>query len=188
MEARHTLIHSYSCRNLVTQSLRESDESDLSLFPCPSLQIHPFHHPFQQSFPGGGGIYPSPSLPIPMPFTPAASILSSVSSFTPNVSPYPSIFSPMIPQPFKLCFITGNISICTGCLRKYPKPSYPPYDIVIQHEEWRSFLAAGVPQSRFGNAYYHLSISCVQAKWPMFSPHNLEIPDYIISQLNNAHK
>ena len=95
-------------------------------------------------------------------------------------------FSPQ--TPFKLCFQTGNISVCNGCMRKYPKPPAPPYDIVIQHEEWRHFLAGGVPQTRFGNAYYHATPTCIQAKWPNFQPCHLQIPKEVFALLNNQHK
>ncbi len=72
------------------------------------------------------------------------------------------ILSPLT-QEFKLCFRTGNISSCNGCRNKFAKKAPPPMDICIQHAEWRSFTSPStqLPDSRFGNAYYHANIQCV---------------------------
>ena len=48
--------------------------------------------------------------------------------------------------PFNLHFISGNISKCAGCGNKYVKPAMPPYDLCIQHKEWRSFTVNGIQQ------------------------------------------
>lgn len=115
-----------------------------------------------------------------VPLTPTPSPISPIPS-----SPY---FIPPSTHPFKLWFLSGNISTCNGCLRKYDKPPTPPYDLVVQHEEWRNFVAGGVQQVKFGNAYYHCTPVCIQAKWPMFLPCNLQIPDDIRSSLTENHK
>ncbi|XP_064389220.1 uncharacterized protein LOC135337257 [Halichondria panicea] len=61
----------------------------------------------------------------------------------------------MTQSPFKVHFIVGNISVCNGCRGRYSKELGSPYDLCIQHEEWRSFTLPGstCPQSRFGNLY-----------------------------------
>lgn len=66
--------------------------------------------------------------------------------------PQPAPVPPMAEEfsPFNLCFIIGNISKCAGCGNKYTKCPMPPYDLCIQHCEWRSFtLSGGTPQICF---------------------------------------
>ena len=49
--------------------------------------------------------------------------------------------------PFVLCFIAAK---CAGCGNKYTKPVVPPYDVCVQHREWRTFTpSGGTPQSVF---------------------------------------
>ena len=48
------------------------------------------------------------------------------------------------PEPFVLCFVTGNISVCYGCRQKYPKPCQPPDDLCVRHKEWREFFCSWV--------------------------------------------
>ena len=68
--------------------------------------------------------------------------------------------------PFKVHFISGNISVCHGGKRRYQKLA-PPYDVCLQHEEWRTFVSPGssTPQSRFGKCVlplqHSLHPSCV---------------------------
>ena len=69
---------------------------------------------------------------------------------------------------FRLAFITGNISVCYGCQNRYVKDAGPPHDLCILHGEMRSFSTNGVPQSRLGNAYYHVHVDCVRRIWPTF--------------------
>ena len=90
-------------------------------------------------------------------------------------------------HPFRLCFIKGNISVCHGCKNHYSKEYH---EICIQHEEWRSFTPPGgsVPQSRFGNVYYHVNVFCVQINWPSFNPASLVTSDEINAQLEPAQK
>lgn len=49
------------------------------------------------------------------------------------------------------------------------------HDICVGHEEWRSFTVQDTPQSRYGNAYYHVNIACIQSQWPLFHPSELII-------------
>ena len=91
---------------------------------------------------------------------------------------------------FRLCFRTGNISICNGCRNKFDKNAQPPYDLCVQHEEWRNFTSpvSRLPDCRFGNAYCHASLSCIVARWPSFVPSSLIIPTSILNKLQPAHK
>ena len=52
---------------------------------------------------------------------------------------------------FHLCFITGNISVCAGCGQRYHKPVVSPFDLVVRHEERRTFSSpvSSARQSRF---------------------------------------
>lgn len=83
----------------------------------------------------------------------------------------PSFHQPQM-QPFVLTFIRGNISVCFGCKQHYRKPVSPPNDLCLMHREWRTFTtpSSPSPQSRFGNAYYHPNLPCIQSMWPLFNP------------------
>ena len=94
-------------------------------------------------------------------------------------------------DPFMLAFIRGNISVCFGCKQHYPNPINPPGDLCIMHKEWRSITLPGspAPQSRFGNAYYHMHLPCIWSMWPQFDPQrHLIIPSAIATALLPAHK
>ena len=54
----------------------------------------------------------------------------------------PQSLSP-VSEPFVLCFITGNISVCYSCWQRYPKPCEPPHDLCVRHKEWREFFPPG---------------------------------------------
>ena len=62
---------------------------------------------------------------------------------------YRRSYNPYVPtasqtqSPFKVHFIVGNISVCNGCRGRYSKELGSPYDLCIQHEEWRSFTLPG---------------------------------------------
>ena len=85
-----------------------------------------------------------------------------------HVAPQSQSSCTMQPEPFEVCFIGGNISVCYGCRQKYPKPSSPPSDICVKHKEWREYFPMGsaTPQSKYGNCYYHCNIPCILAKCP----------------------
>lgn len=91
---------------------------------------------------------------------------------------------------FRLCFRTGNISTCNGCRNKFNKSIQPPLDLCVQHEEWRNFISpvSHLPDSRFGNAYYHASPLCIMSRWPAFTPSSLVIPPAVYNQLLPSHK
>ena len=77
---------------------------------------------------------------------------------------YPQSPTPYVstaPNPFKVHFFVENISVCHSCRGHYYKELGCPYDLCIQHQEWRSFTVPGnsSTQSRFGNVYYHCNLS-----------------------------
>lgn len=92
-------------------------------------------------------------------------------------------------RPFNLHFISGNISRCAGCKKKYFKPPKVPDDLCIQHEEWCQlmFPNSSSLSKNFSNAYYHASLFCIKAKWPLFIPNQLIIPPSIYARLLPQH-
>lgn len=104
-----------------------------------------------------------------------------------NQSPFPS--GPSV-EMFCLCFRTGNISVCSGCRNKFDKQAKPPNDLCIQYEEWRSYTSSvsKIPESHFGNAYYHANPHCILARWPRFSSGDLIVPENIKGRLSPQHK
>ena len=90
--------------------------------------------------------------------------------------------------PFRVHFISGNISVCHGCKGRYQNLE-PPYDICLHHEEWRTFISPGsyTPQSRFGNVYYHCNIHCVKVVWPHFLPSCVVTPSSVSIRLLPEH-
>ena len=91
-------------------------------------------------------------------------------------------------KPFNLHFITGNSSKCEGCKGKYVKPAVLPFNLCIQHEEWRqnTFGSSPAPSSVFSNAYYHPSLHCLSVNWPGFRGEHLVIPEGIKSALTES--
>ena len=108
---------------------------------------------------------------------------------TPSPQPQQAPVPPMAEEfsTFNLCFIVGNISKCAGCGNKYAEPPLPPYDLCIQHREWRSFTpSGGTPQSKFSPAYYHVNVVCLQKMWPSFSPQDLNIAPEVFQRLGQC--
>lgn len=92
-------------------------------------------------------------------------------------------------SPFKLCFISGNIAKCAGCNNKYVKPSMAPYDLCVQHREWRSYTPpGGEKQSKFAPAYYHVNLLCIRRNWPAFNQCELTISTEVAQKLTKVHK
>ena len=114
--------------------------------------------------------------------------------------------------PFQLHFISGNISVCNSCKGKY-RSLGPPYDICLQHKEWRTFTPQGKyrslgspygiclqhkewrtftpqgssQQTRFGNVYYYCNVSCVHAVWPSFIPYSVVVSFEVKTRLQPEH-
>ena len=128
-----------------------------------------YHSPVQLSFPCTVDLSCSStfSLYSLLPCTPVSSVLAPLITTIPP--PFSVQLSPSHLQgqfvdltngslnPFHLCFIFGNISLCHGCKNQYAKDAGAPRDLCFQHEEWRTFSVSSVPtpQQRFGNVYYH---------------------------------
>ena len=113
-----------------------------------------------------GASFPPPVAPPVAPPPPGPTV--------PRVPPSTVTPPPMADNnsPFKLHFISGNIAKCAGCGNKYMKPALPPYDLCVQHREWRSFTVSGAQQSKFSPAYYHVNALCIKKNWPSFF-HNI---------------
>ena len=91
--------------------------------------------------------------------------------------------------PFNLCFISGNIAKCAGCGNRYVKPPTHPYDMCIQHREWRSFVPQGsTSQRKFSPAYYHVNLLCIRANWPLFKPEHLVVSEEVNTRLRQGQR
>ena len=119
---------------------------------------------------------PPPPLPPPLPPPP-----STLRTTPPPMAEEAS--------PFNLCFISGNIAKCAGCNNKYIKPPTPPYDLCVQHREWRSYTPpGGDKQSKFSPAHYHVNLLCIRRNWPTFNQRELSISSEVSSKLTQVHK
>ena len=128
----------------------------------------------------------------PPPLVPAHNVMTLISSgnaSTQHVVQQVSQMAYRYEKPFKLHFITGNISKCAGCKGKYMKPAVPPFNLCIQHEEWRqiTYSNSPAPSSVFSNAYYHPSLHCLSVNWPGFSGEHLVIPERTKSALTQEY-
>ena len=112
----------------------------------------------------------------PLPPTP-------LSMYTPPMQQY-ELQSPDVDQ-FKVCLKTGNISVCNGCRNKFKTGN----TIVIQHREFRGFTNphSGLPSSKLGNAYYHLSRKCIEYKFG-YMHLNIVVTDDVKPKLTSVHK
>ena len=124
----------------------------------------------------------NPSHPFSMwnwPTTPPRSYASPMPSYTPQQTHHNEMFM--------VCFKFGNVSVCNGCRKSFSETN----EVVIQHPEFRQFTSprTGLQQSKYGNAYYHAKISCIQLKFPQFQPaRQLSIAENIEDKLNAAQK
>lgn len=114
-------------------------------------------------------------------FLPLPSYVPHETSYygTPIHTPYDESSSHSFTNPFVLCFIKGNISVCFGCKNKYPKSPSPPYNICIRHTEWREYVPRGSEDkhTKYGNVYYHCRLYCIC----------LCCPEFLHSQLDVSH-
>ena len=95
-----------------------------------------------------------------------------------------TVIQQLSPEVFRLCFRSGNISVCNGCCNKFDKQTKPPDDLCVQHEEWHTYTSpvSKLPESRFGNAYYHAKPCCI------ISPRDLTISNEMKSRLLPEHR
>ncbi len=139
---------------------------------------------------------PSFMTPGPSYMTPGPLYMPSSTSWMPSYHDWYADFPPPPPPPmaeeaalFTLSTIAGNISKCAGCGNKYSKPPVPPYDLCVQHREWRSYTSpGGGPQSKFSPAYYHVNVLCIRKNWPLFSPRDLIVSPEMSFKLLSVHK
>ena len=136
--------------------------------PWPTCYPNYWANPYYPNYPTSTAS-PTSSMSMPQPFVPPMAEDSS---------------------PFFLCFITGNISKCTGCGNKYVKPLVAPHDLCVQHREWRYFTSPGHSdqQSKYSPAYYHLNLPCIQKKWPTFKKSDLIIQVEVAAKMTEVHK
>ena len=130
--------------------------------------------------------YTSPTL-FPSPYPPMVTSPMATAHFSPTVNTPDIDPTSNGMYPFRVHFISGNISVCNGCKGRY-RHLGAPYDICLQHEEWRTFTPQGLSQqTRFGNVYYHCSVPCVRAVWPSFIPHSVIVPLEVKTHLQQEH-
>ena len=96
--------------------------------------------------------------------------------------------APVYTAPFTLVFIMGQVSTCFGCRKSFMKPAPIPFNLVVRHEDHRSYTAPdGTPKQRYGNVYYHLNRSCITAKQPHFDPTKLVVSQQVMERATQAH-
>lgn len=115
--------------------------------------------------------------------------------------PHPSdniISSPPASQPvFNIKHLEGTrIRSCYGCgspIRKdlsYIPP--PPHDLVVSHKERRYYKDPNTHEMRLtsneDNTHYHLMLRCITQKHPAFKGWMLQIPDNVMSLMDNVHR
>ena len=140
--------------------------------------------------------FTSPTASMAYPFSPNIPPAQGYDPWNmhPHMYSYPTAY-PYAPggtadtNPFCLCFIRGNISVCIGCKNRYEKSPRPPNDLCIKHQEWREFTPVGseTPQSKFSNVYYHCKPQCVWLRCADFNPSLLDT-SAVVEQLSSIHK
>jgi hypothetical protein len=153
--------------------------------PYPALPYIPPPNPSPSSpYPALPYVPPPNQSPYPVPPIPSAS------PYFPNRSSY---YTPpeqqTIDEPFVLCFIKGNISVCVGCRNKYFKSPVSPNNLCVRHTEWREFKPKGSTekQVKYGNVYYHCKVNCIRLRCQTFDPTQLDTSG-IIEKLDDGHK
>ena len=127
----------------------------------------------------------TPINPIATPLTPPTQFMSS--SLPPPIFPAPM-------SEFTLIFLHGNIRVCAGCHQPFPKQGNtfadPPFNIAVRHQEDRKFISPVTSErmTKYGNAYYHVYLNCIHAKWPDFEPLSLVVPNELRQKLLLSHK
>ena len=96
---------------------------------------------------------------------------------------------------FILMMLHGNISVYTGCRQQFawcPNGDYanPPYIMAIQPMKSRKFNSpfTGVPTSKVGNVYYHVSLPCLHTNWASLLGHDVIVPTELVPKLLSEHK
>ena len=61
---------------------------------------------------------------------------------------------------------------------------------MLQHQDDRSYTSpvSGLQATKYGNAYYHPRLECIQRKWRAFIPDDFVIPASVGERLQHSHK
>ena len=108
-----------------------------------------------------------------------------------GVAPQPHLQPPTMwtpPSPFTLMFKKGNISVCYGCRAPFPKQPVAPYDLIVQHQDFRKYTSPdGTIKQKYGNVYYHLSLGCIRVNQPQFDPTKMIVSQEVKERATSIH-
>ena len=197
-----THIQASSTTMISTPPSHTADHTEDAYHTLPAAALGNATYPtnrFSNTVPGSNSVYNLPGVHMPsMSINTGTGYVSAMQNW---LSPHINCHTPQVnaqnwmspvtsdSSEFRLYFRTGNISVCNGSKNRFDKTASPPNDLCIQHEEWRSFLSpTGLPELRYGNAYYHANPACIVKKWPHFNPSLLVIISPILSRLLPQHK
>ena len=87
---------------------------------------------------------------------------------------------------FKICCKFGNVFVCNGCRNTFSETD----KVVVQHKEFRQFMSprTGLQQSKYGNAYYHARMNCIQLKFSHFQLSQVYLPENLKQKLSPSQK
>jgi hypothetical protein len=92
------------------------------------------------------------------------------------------------PVCYIVMFLSGNITTCFGCRLRFNKPPIPPFDLVVQHKDFRSYVDAdGQQRQKYGNVYYHVNKSCILRKAKNFSTADMIVSQEVIEKALPEH-
>ncbi len=97
----------------------------------------------------------------------------------------------MSEYPFEVTFLQGIIKKCYGCGKIYtPAMFNPPNDLVIRRLDFRQYMKEGqlITNAVAQNTYYHLSVACVQRRFPKFSSDLVTVNKDLESRFLPEHK
>jgi len=132
-------------------------------------------------------------------YNPLGDITNLGGSSSGSVAPYGSIVHSTNPQrdvddPFVINFLNRRIKVCAGCKTAHPKDPKgnnlpPPNDLCVLHRQSISFTnpKTGKEQSKLGNVYYHVSMHCIDKKYPHFTAAMVTCPDEVQANLQASH-
>ena len=109
---------------------------------------------------------------------------------------YPSASKAFQRNPFVLKFLQPNVKVCAGCprpnstFRENEVEPLPPYNIVVCHQEIRSWKENGEIRHSptLQNTCYHADMSCIRKNNPDFVKSMIVIPTSVKKELKPEHK